>query len=198
MSHTHIYIPNIGTNLGVTYQSLNLQQRTDRALQRNQLGGTDPDLLAARSVHEMLALRGIGEETFKDLARKLMQQLLFPKWLPEIARDFRYREAEIFPEVISHTFADQGWDYLAEPYVADTFWQLERVLADLDKGKVTYRLVRESISSPIQVFCRELVLGPFPDQDEFDAVEKGEQYGHTAVPLATESEHSAQPALVIE
>jgi hypothetical protein len=166
MRTMHFALP-ISAVLNLNYNALGLAVRTDSALQRNQYGGAHPDILADLPAKDLLDWDRAGEETYKDLARKLMRNFIFPSWLPEISRTFRYPEAEMWADEIIHELAPQGWDYLAEPYSRNEFWMLERVLADLDHGRIAYKLVRSIANGPIRVFCRELVLGPYGDEEEF-------------------------------
>ena len=91
-------------------------------------------------------MRNMGEVGLKEIARALLMKGHCPKWLKEVAGRFSYPEAVIIPNLKDvPSVTSQGWNLISDlsnPYHSAEYWMLEKAIANLMNGKLTYHLCK--------------------------------------------------------
>lgn len=142
----------------VNIYKLGLKNKTLNALETAGYGKMSSRELCELTFCDLIRLHGIGEGTYRDLIRGLLRDHYTPKWLKLMVQTFKYNDAETCTDGDLINLEINRWKVMTFPFKKSEWHYLERLLADLERDSILYRLVRTE--SGISVLRRDLKIDP--------------------------------------
>jgi len=105
-------------------------------------GGLTIEKIVGLSDYKIKIMRNAGEGTFKEMIRALLRLSLAPHWLKFATAGFKYPEVKRLNEDQETVLELEGWCCITSGYKPKEYWMLEEVIADLERGGISYRLYR--------------------------------------------------------